>query len=177
MVIHFLLHVLNILWYNKYISGGRRQVVRQWIVTPLFAGSIPVVRPIFVFFFCINMTRIFFFSSLYYLQLISIIILTSSLFTCKLYINSQTQIKRAYLHLETLNHYAHFLMLETNTVEIKNLKFSKSTDLYTFYWAEYSSVPKVPLSSQATKPFSSLTKNFSVPHEQYSMYGWTILTA
>ena len=67
-------------------------------------------------------------------------------------------------------------MLETNTVEIKNLKFSKSTDLYTFYWAEYSSMSMVTLSSQATKPFSSLTRNFSVPHEQYSMYGWTILT-
>lgn len=24
--------------------GGRSQVVRQWIVAPLFAGSIPVVR-------------------------------------------------------------------------------------------------------------------------------------
>lgn len=25
--------------------GGRSQVVRQWIVTPSFAGSSPVVRP------------------------------------------------------------------------------------------------------------------------------------
>ena len=25
-------------------QGGRSQVVRQWIVTPLFAGSSPVVR-------------------------------------------------------------------------------------------------------------------------------------
>ena len=30
---------------NQYI-GGRSQVVRQWIVTPSFAGSNPVVRPI-----------------------------------------------------------------------------------------------------------------------------------
>ena len=26
------------------LKGGRRQVVRQWIVTPLFAGSNPVVH-------------------------------------------------------------------------------------------------------------------------------------
>ena len=33
-------------------NGGRGQVVRRWIVTPLFAGSNPVVRP----FKCKNIT-------------------------------------------------------------------------------------------------------------------------
>nr|YP_009184623.1 subunit VII of photosystem I (Fe-Spolypeptide) [Mychonastes jurisii]ALO62711.1 subunit VII of photosystem I (Fe-Spolypeptide) [Mychonastes jurisii] len=29
----------------SYLNGGRSQVVRQWLVAPPFAGSIPVVRP------------------------------------------------------------------------------------------------------------------------------------
>ena len=149
-------------------------MVRQWIVTPLFAGSIPVVRPIFVVFFCINMKRIFFFNSFYYLQLISIIILISSLFTCKLYISSQTQIKKAYLRLETLNHYSHFLMLEANLVEFKNLNMSKTSNLYSFYWAEYNTIPLLPVSEKTTKPFSSLTKDFDRTHNQYSMYVWPL---
>ena len=119
-------------------------MVRQWIVTPLFAGSIPVVRPIFVVFFCINMKRIFFFNSFYYLQLISIIILISSLFTCKLYISSQTQIKKAYLRLETLNHYSHFFMLEANLVEFKTLNMSKASNLYSFIGLSITRFPYYP---------------------------------
>jgi hypothetical protein len=32
---------------KEHMFGGRSQVVRQWIVTPSFAGSNPVVRPKF----------------------------------------------------------------------------------------------------------------------------------
>ena len=34
--------------FSTHFPGGRSQVVRQWIVTPSFAGSNPVVRPIFI---------------------------------------------------------------------------------------------------------------------------------
>ena len=44
-------------------SGGRSQVVRQWIVTPSFAGSNPVVRPekrVKMFFFILIKNLLYF---------------------------------------------------------------------------------------------------------------------
>ena len=98
---------------------------------------------------------------LYYLQVCSIIILISSLLTCKFYVNSQTQIKRSHLRLETLTHYAHFLMLEASSTEIESFAFSKPKNLYTFYWAEYSDVPHLENSSEKTFGSLSQKMNFS----------------
>jgi hypothetical protein len=77
----------------------------------------------------------------FYLQLTSLVILISSLLTSKYYINNQSQMKRAHLRLESLTHYAHFLLLETSSVETQSFSFSKSKTLYTFYWSEYSNIP------------------------------------
>ena len=82
---------------------------------------------------------------LYYLQIFSIVSFILSLFTCKLYISSQTQIKRAHLRLETLTHYVHFLLLESSSIEIENVSNSqiRTQNLYKFYWAEYSELPQL----------------------------------
>ena len=78
-----------------------------------------------------------------YLQIIVPIILVSTLLTSKHYINHQNQIKRAQLRLESLTHYAHFLLRETNSIETQSFSFSKSKNLYTFYWSEYSTISYV----------------------------------
>ena len=52
----YLTKVLRKVTNVKINNGGRRQVVRRWIVAPLFAGSNPVVRP----FYCTyNKHRLF----------------------------------------------------------------------------------------------------------------------